>query len=70
MRGGPHPPLRGTFPNGGRLLDIASPRQIRIYLTEQIPKKTYYVRIRTYKTVKGRKYYSAWSGAKSATVKE
>jgi hypothetical protein len=31
--------------------------------------KTYYVRIRTYKTVKGRKYYSAWSGAKSATVK-
>ena len=26
-------------------------------------KKTYYVRIRTYKTVSGKKYYSAWSKA-------
>ena len=31
--------------------------------------KTYYVRIRAYKTVKGKKYYSAWSKAKSAKVK-
>jgi len=28
--------------------------------------KTYYTRIRTYKTVSGTKYYSAWSSAKSA----
>ena len=32
-------------------------------------KKTYYVRIRTYKTVKGKKYYSAWSKAKAVKVK-
>ena len=25
-------------------------------------KKTYYVRIRSYKTVNGKKYYSSWSG--------
>ena len=31
--------------------------------------KKYYVRIRTYKTVSGKKYYSAWSAAKSVTVK-
>ena len=31
--------------------------------------KTYYVRIRAYKTVKGKKYYSAWSKAKGAKVK-
>ena len=31
--------------------------------------KKYYVRIRAYKTVKGKKYYSAWSKAKSAKVK-
>ncbi|MCD8148554.1 MAG: CAP domain-containing protein [Clostridiales bacterium] len=29
---------------------------------------TYYTRIRTYKTVSGTKYYSAWSSAKSAKV--
>jgi hypothetical protein len=29
----------------------------------------YYVRIRTYKTVDGKKYYSAWSKAKSAKTK-
>ena len=31
--------------------------------------KTYYVRIRAYKTVKGKKYYSAWSKVKDAKVK-
>ena len=30
--------------------------------------KTYYVRIRTYKTVSGTKYYSAWSGKKSVKI--
>ncbi len=32
-------------------------------------KKTYYVRVRTYKTYKGKKYYSAWSSAKSKKTK-
>lgn len=32
-------------------------------------KKKYYVRIRTYKTVSGKKYYSTWSSIKSVTVK-
>ena len=32
-------------------------------------KKKYYVRIRTYKTVSGKKYYSTWSSVKSVTVK-
>ena len=31
--------------------------------------KKYYVRIRTYKTVGGKKYYSSWSSVKSITVK-
>ena len=30
--------------------------------------KTYYVRIRTYKTVSGKKYYSDWSAVKSVKV--
>ena len=33
-------------------------------------KKKYYVRIRTYKTVSGKTYYSSWSGAKSVTIKK
>lgn len=32
-------------------------------------KRTYYVRIRTYKTVDGRKYYSSWSGVKKVKTK-
>ncbi len=32
-------------------------------------KKTYYVRIRTYKTVNGKKYYSAWSAIRSRKTK-
>ena len=32
--------------------------------------KRYYVRIRTYRTVSGQKYYSAWSTAKAVTTKK
>ncbi len=32
--------------------------------------KTYYFRIRAYKTVSGTKYYSAWSGKKSVKIKK
>ena len=34
------------------------------------PKKKYYVRIRTYKSVKGKEYCSGWSKAKSVTTKK
>ena len=30
--------------------------------------KTYYVRVRAYKTVSGTKYYSAWSAKKSVKI--
>ena len=33
-------------------------------------KKKYYVRIRTYKSVNGKKYYSSWSSKKSITTKK
>lgn len=38
-------------------------------LTSVPGKKTYYVRIRAYKTVNGTKYYGAWSNVKSVKVK-
>jgi len=31
--------------------------------------RKYWVRVRTYKTVNGKKYYSAWSKVKTVTVK-
>ena len=34
------------------------------------PKKTYYVRMRTYKTVSGKKYYSSWSKVKTVRTKK
>lgn len=39
-------------------------------VTKLSAKKKYYVRIRTYKTVSGTKYYSAWSAAKTVTTKK
>lgn len=38
-------------------------------VTKLSKKKTYYVRVRTYKTVKGKKYYSAWSKYKKVKTK-
>lgn len=38
-------------------------------VTKLKKKKTYYTRVRTYKNVKGTKYYSGWSKAKSVKTK-
>lgn len=40
------------------------------YLTKLAKNKKYYVRVRTYKTVDGKLYYSSWSGAKTVTIKK
>ena len=36
----------------------------------KLAKKKYYVRVRTYKVVSGKTYYSSWSGAKTVTFKK
>ena len=41
-------------------------RQMKNYLLTK--GKTYYVRVRSYKTVSGTKYYSAWSSKKSVKI--
>ena len=41
---------------------------VQTVLKKLTANKTYYVRVRTYKTVKGKKYYSTWSKVKSANV--
>ncbi len=48
---------------------ITKATTIKTVLKKLTAKKTYYVRIRTYKTVNGKKYYSAWSAIKSKKIK-
>ena len=42
----------------------------RLDIKKLKPGKNYYVRIRAYKTVNGKNYYSAWSKARSVTTKK
>ena len=49
---------------------VSSPKTTKKTITNLKAGKKYYVRIRTYKTVNGKKYYSAWSKSKSVTTKK
>ena len=48
---------------------ISSYKTTKYTLKSLSAKKTYYVRVRTYKTVNGTKYYSGWSTIKSVKTK-
>lgn len=48
---------------------LTSYKKTSLALTGLSAKKTYYVRVRTYKTVNGVKYYSGWSAVKSKKTK-
>jgi len=54
---------------GAKKVTIKKAATVKTVLKNLTTGKTYYVRIRAYKTVSGKKYYSAWSKAKSAKVK-
>lgn len=49
-------------------VSVAKPKSVSSK-TIKAAKKKYYVRIRTYKTVNGKKVYSAWSKVKSVKTK-
>ncbi len=48
---------------------ISSYKTTKTTLSKLSAKKTYYVRVRTYKTVNGSKYYSGWSTSKAKKTK-
>ena len=48
---------------------VSSYKTTTVTLKSLSAKKTYYVRVRTYKTVNGKKYYSAWSSYKYKKTK-
>ena len=57
------------FSSGVKKKTVKSAKKTSLKLTKLKAKKKYYVRIRSYKTVKGKKVCSAWSTAKSAKTK-
>ena len=52
-----------------KTLTIKNPKANGKYIKKLKAKKKYYVRVRVYKTVNGKKYYSEWSKVKSAKTK-
>ncbi len=52
-----------------KLKNVTSYKTTSVTLKSLSAKKTYYVRVRTYKTVKGVKYYSGWSTIKYKKTK-
>ena len=57
------------FAKGNKLVTVAGGSKTSRLVKKLASKKTYYVRVRAYKTVGGKKYYSAWSAVKKVKVK-
>ncbi len=60
--------LKKNF-KGAKSVTIKMAATTKTVLKKLQAKKVYYVRIRTYKTVSGKKYYSAWSSIKAKKTK-
>ncbi|MFR5876944.1 MAG: fibronectin type III domain-containing protein [Eubacterium sp.] len=59
-----------NFKKNNKTVTISKNKTTSKTISKLKSKKKYYVRIRTYKTVSGTKYYSSWSKAKSITTKK
>lgn len=61
--------LKSDFKTGTKMVTVTSASTLKKVLSSLTSKKTYYVQLRSYKTVSGTKYYSAWSASKSIKIK-
>ena len=55
---------------GAKIKTVKGYAKTSVKVTKLKAKKKYYVQVRTYKTVNGVKYYSAWSAKKAVTTKK
>ena len=55
--------------SNAKTLTVSGAKTAKTTIKKLKAKKTYYVRIRTYKTVSGKKYYSSWSKSKKVKTK-
>ncbi len=60
--------LKSNFKNAKKVI-VKKNKTISQKVTKLKAKKKYYVRIRTFKTAKGKKYYSSWSKAKTVKTR-
>ena len=58
-----------SFKTGAKSVLVKKTSTTAKNVTGLEPGKTYYMRIRTYKTVDGQRIYSAWSSVKSVKIK-
>ena len=58
------------FKSGNKTITISKNKATSKTIKKLKARKKYYVRIRTYKIVKGVKYYSTWSKTKSIKTKK
>ena len=61
--------LKSSF-SGAKKVTISKNTTVAKAIKSLKKGKKYYVRIRSYKTVGGKKYYSAWSAKKAVTIKK
>ena len=57
-----------SFASGNKTVTVSGTSSSSKVISSLTKNKTYYVRVRSYKTVSGTKYYSAWSGKKSVKI--
>ncbi|MCD8151110.1 MAG: leucine-rich repeat protein [Clostridiales bacterium] len=57
-----------SFSSGNKTVTVSGASSTSKVISSLTKKKTYYVRVRTYKTVSGTKYYSAWSSTKKVKI--
>ena len=57
-----------TFASGNKTATVSKYSTVSKVISSLTKGKTYYVRVRTYKTVSGAKYYSAWSAVKNVKI--
>ena len=57
-----------SFKSGNKIVNVKGASNISKAITGLAKNKTYYVRIRTYKNIEGKKVYSGWSTKKSVKV--
>ncbi len=57
------------FASGNKTVTVKAAATVSRTISRLTAKKRYYVRVRTYKTVGGKNYYSAWSAVKNVVTK-
>ena len=62
--------LKKDFSSGYKTVTITKNTTVSRTIGSLTKGKKYYVRVRSFKTVSGKKYFSAWSAAKAVTVKK